>query len=370
MGHRAVLSSSRTRSQVSATAERSHRLRTRQLVVLSHLDCLSRVPADELEPLVDRCVLRVFLAGETILTERKPEEFFFLVLEGNVRLTMHNKEDKQVLLGVLSRGDCCGEGVLFGDFSGRVGACAETDGYLLQLSTVEVRSLLSTSPHLSEALRRPHLHRLVEGTLAHGPLFSQVLPLERLSLAPLLEPVHYPRNCCIIHQGDQGQALYVIESGQVVVEQDGQVVAFLDEGDFFGEIALICQRPHSASVRTLTPTDVLCLAAPRFYEMMAQHPDFEAQLRSLARLRQMADQVRMGDTERVHRLELTLSHGLRRGSRLLVRSPGLCPPRLPPVRGGLRAAPRVVAAAPERSPSGGAGCSGCVPPVSGGGGVY
>ncbi len=324
MGHRVI--SSRTRGQISATAERSNRLRTRQLMRLSQLDCLKGVPPEELEYLVDLCVLRVFLAGETIISERKPEEFLFLVLEGNVCLTMHNKEGNQVLLGVLGPGDCCGEGMLFGDFSGRAGACAETDCSLLQLPTVEVRSLLTTCPHLSEALRRPHLHRLVEGTLAHGPLFSQVLPLERLSLAPLLEPVHYLRNRCIIHQGDQGQALYVIESGQVVVEQDGQVAAFLDEGDFFGEIALISQQPHSATVRTLTPTDVLCLPSKRFYEIMAQHPDFEAQLRSLAELRRMADRVRLEDEERRQRLELTLAHGLRRGSRLLVRSPGLCPP--------------------------------------------
>lgn len=307
-------------------AERSSRLRKTRLAVLASLDCLHGVPGDELEHLVELCTFRVFMAGETIIHERKPNRHLYLVLQGSVCLTIHGKEEQEVLLDVLDRGDCCGEGPLFSDFFCRAGAQAITSCYLLQLPVVSVRSLLPQTPTLNEALRRFHLRRLVEGTLAHGPLFSQILPLERVTLATLLEPLQYPRNATIVRQGEAGSALYVIEAGQVVVERNGQMLSFLEEGDFFGEMALIAQQPHSASVRTLTPTDLLVLSAESFQHILTQRPDLELQLQAVVRQRRAADREKQANENQSRWLRTLVEHGVLRGRRLLARIPPMCPP--------------------------------------------
>lgn len=317
----------RPRPITSADTVANHRERQRQacLDVLHSLDCLREVPARELEPLVDMCVFRAFAPGATIIWERRPGEFLYLVLQGSVRLMLHDKEGHEVLLGVLDRGDCCGEGPLFGDLFRRAGAYAETYCYLLQLPLADVRTLLPSAPRLEAALHAIYRRRLVESTLARVPLFSSLSPVERVALAELLQPAHYDRNQVIVRQGQCGHALHLIESGQVVVEDDAHTIATLDEGDFFGEMALLFNRPHSASVRALTPVDVLSLPAGVFEDILARRPDLKARLDRIVEQRRANSEAVRSDHERSQRLMTVVEHGLLRGSHLLVRDPALCP---------------------------------------------
>jgi len=303
--------------------QQQKRNRLRELHVL---DCLRNVPPDELEHLVNLCSFRAFVAGDTIINEHKASEFFYLVFQGSVCLKMHDRENKEVLLGVLSRGDCCGEESLFSSLFRHVGVYADTNCYLLQLPLTEMRSLLDNSPHLHEELRRIHMRRLVEGTLAHGTLFNQILPVERLTLAALLEPIHYPRDTTIMYCGDTATAFYIIETGQAVVEYQHRPLAILNEGDFFGEIGLYCQQNHSATVRTITPADILVLSAEKFHNLLRQQPGLELKLQHIVSQRRTADQHNRSHSEHSDRLQCIIEKGLRRGSHLLVRLPARCPP--------------------------------------------
>ena len=60
-----------------------------------------------------------------------------------------------------------------------------------------------------------------------------------------------------IQMGDFDESIFLIESGRVEVERDGQVIGTIDTGDVVGEIAFIDRRPRTASVRTLTESVLL-----------------------------------------------------------------------------------------------------------------
>jgi len=79
----------------------------------------------------------------------------------------------------------------------------------------------------------------------------------------------YRRGQVIFSQGDDGNTLFVLESGRVKVEVDAEsgqraVVAVLGPGDCFGELALIDGEPRSASVEALEPVETLVLARSDF----------------------------------------------------------------------------------------------------------
>ena len=93
------------------------------------------------------------------------------------------------------------------------------------------------------------------------PLFEPLAPpvLERLALH--LEPVAFGTGQTIIRQGDAGDRLYIVASGEVQVRIDGSVVGTQGAGTEFGEIALLRDVPRTATVTSLT--DVELLAMPR-----------------------------------------------------------------------------------------------------------
>jgi CRP-like cAMP-binding protein/Fe-S-cluster-containing hydrogenase component 2 len=307
-------------------AERQSGRRQDALRVLGALDCLRGVPPRELARLLERATFRSFPTGATVLGQQRQSRFLFLVLRGTLQLRLRDKDGREVLMGVLGRGDCCGEGPLFGDFFRRMSALAQSNCQLLQVPLAELRADLGDTPMLAAALRQVYKRRMLECTLARVPILGQLFPMERLALANLLRPAHAPRGETIIAQGEAARALYLIESGQVVVQQGGTTIATLGEGDFFGEMALLTSNPHRADVRALTPTDLLALPAADFAHLIEQRPDLEAQLRTVVEARMRNSAAVRGDEARARELELAVRKGMLRGSHLLVRTPSLCPP--------------------------------------------
>lgn len=309
-----------------AEAERQIVRRHACLEALQELDCLRNTPTPELLRLIDHCTLRVFAAGADVVTYDSQARYLYLILHGTLRLNLQDKNAQEVLIGVLGQGDCVGEGMLFGDLFRNVGVFAQTDAYLLQVPLAALRALLPSVPAIGLALRHVYTRRLVESTLARVPMLGRLLPVERSILADLVQPAHFARGSMIIEQGQPGSALYIIEAGQVVVEQQNETVATLKEGNFFGEMSLLMDAPHRASVRAVTPTYVLKLPAAEFHRLLDQRPDLERQLRALIEERIREGDMMRDNASRSRELVTAVNRGLLRGSHLLVRTPELCPP--------------------------------------------
>jgi CRP-like cAMP-binding protein/Fe-S-cluster-containing hydrogenase component 2 len=294
-------------------------------VVLAGMDCLRHVPQAELNSLLSYGFFRALPGGTPVFGWNRQRWLLSIVLYGTLELHMIDREGREVLMGILGRGDCCGEGPLFGDFFRRTTAVTQSDCYLFQLPIDELRSSLESLPMVTVALRTIYKRRLIEATLARVPVLSQLPPLERVVLADLLQERHISRGSFIMHEGEPADALYLIESGQATVEQQGHAIATLSEGDFFGEMALLSQQPHGADIRAQTPTDVLILPERDFHALMDRRPDIKDQLHSVIE-RRLQQNASIHGSARARDLKLAVEGGLLRGSHLLVRTPSLCEP--------------------------------------------
>jgi CRP-like cAMP-binding protein/Pyruvate/2-oxoacid:ferredoxin oxidoreductase delta subunit len=310
----------------SDTAVRYRERRQQQTQALAQLDCLKGVTPDTLARLAACATLRAFVPGAIIVNEQRPIAFLSFIIRGSVSLTLHDRAGRQVLIGVLSRGDCLGVATLFGDRFRGATVRAETVCYLVQVPLTEVRAMLPGSPELERALRQIYQQRLVEGTLGRVPLFSRLSPAERIHIARVLRPMQYSRGAIVLQQGAIGDALYIVMSGQVVIEQNGQVIAYLEEGDFFGEMSLLTHQPHNADVRALTPVEALALPVQNLEALLASRPELAMQLREVVEQRKAASRAIRSDAERQAQLSAILEHGLRRGTHILVRDLSLCKP--------------------------------------------
>jgi CRP/FNR family transcriptional regulator/CRP/FNR family cyclic AMP-dependent transcriptional regulator len=128
-------------------------------------------------------------------------------------------------------------------------------------------------------------------TLAHklenrpmGPEFLRVTPLfagltdgQLAALRASLVRRQFHQGEAIFQQGDPGQMLYLIESGQVRIflqDQDGQEASVIvyGPGEIFGELAVIDGLPRSASAVAMADTIVYTLARDAFREHMRNMP--------------------------------------------------------------------------------------------------
>jgi CRP-like cAMP-binding protein len=73
-------------------------------------------------------------------------------------------------------------------------------------------------------------------------------------------------------RGDPGDALYVVAWGEIAVLAP-QEIARLSEGDFFGEIALLADRPRTATVRATVDSQVLAIDRALLNDLVAESPE-------------------------------------------------------------------------------------------------
>jgi CRP-like cAMP-binding protein len=127
--------------------------------------------------------------------------------------------------------------------------------------------------------------------LAQTRLFASVGAdgLERI--AARITEVEVPADRVIARQGEIGTGFFVIVSGSVRVIRDGQTLAELGPGDFFGELSVLDGQPRNAQVVSVEPTTCLALATWDFEAVVSEQPSV-----ALAILRGLAGRLR-GSTE-------------------------------------------------------------------------
>ena len=110
--------------------------------------------------------------------------------------------------------------------------------------------------------------------LAAFDLFNYVPGPDRAVLEALLARTIHAQGDVIFHEGDEAQAMYAVEDGSVeIVKDNGRtVIATLEKGDAFGELAFFDGRPRSAAARARQPTVVLSLPYAGLREFLAARP--------------------------------------------------------------------------------------------------
>jgi CRP-like cAMP-binding protein len=97
----------------------------------------------------------------------------------------------------------------------------------------------------------------------------------------------FPAGSAVFREGEPGHVMYVVKEGQVEVRVRDQVVAVVDPGGIVGEMALIDDKPRSATVLARTDAVLIPVDEKRFTFLVQQTPYF-----SLEVMRVMAERLR------------------------------------------------------------------------------
>jgi len=130
---------------------------------------------------------------------------------------------------------------------------------------------------MEESIRRRNLY---QSFLEKVPLLESLYPYERAKVADALEPREYKDKEVIIKQGSTDtDTFFIIEKGTVICTKEPEESASgqdlkpveairLSEGDYFGELALLTNKPRQATVTALGDVRCLVISKKHFDQVM------------------------------------------------------------------------------------------------------
>ncbi len=129
------------------------------------------------------------------------------------------------------------------------------------------------------------------------PLFSMLTTDQAQSIADSVVKRRFKRGELIVEQGTKSNALFILLNGRARVltaDQRGRevILAVLEPGDYLGEMSLIDNEPHSATVRAEVQTDVLVLGRGEFAACLPENSSL-----SYAILRGLVGRLRNADRQ-------------------------------------------------------------------------
>ncbi len=106
-----------------------------------------------------------------------------------------------------------------------------------------------------------------------------------------------PANTTLFQEGDRGEEMYIIQTGKVKISKRirgvEKTLATLEKGEFFGEMAILNDKPRSATAETLEDCDMLVIDRKTFDALIRGNAEIAVRfIKRLAdRLRETNDQM-------------------------------------------------------------------------------
>jgi CRP/FNR family cyclic AMP-dependent transcriptional regulator len=116
-------------------------------------------------------------------------------------------------------------------------------------------------------------------------VFSGLSKKELGKLAGWTDEVSVPAGQELATEGQFAHEFFVIEEGSAEVRQDGERIAELGPGEFFGEIGLLETDRRTATVVATTPMQLIVMFQREFKQMEQEMPGVAGRIRSAIRAR-------------------------------------------------------------------------------------
>jgi NADH dehydrogenase len=136
-------------------------------------------------------------------------------------------------------------------------------------------------------LKMPGLNRKVRVAMdwTIRLLFAPELAQLKTAPVPAVRRQHFEPGDIVFRQGDLGDNVYVIQSGECEVLRGGAILTTLTPGEYFGEMALLSDKTRNATVRARTAVDVVLIAKGDFALLGEAVSAFAEEFRGKARAR-------------------------------------------------------------------------------------
>jgi ATP-binding cassette subfamily B protein len=273
--------------QLQAIEKQLHDM-LRQQVVFSILS------EEELADLLGHCELENYALGQSIIEAGSVGDCAYLLYSGRVRV-FHELDGKPVTLGIYSAGYLFGERAILRNEERAASVRATDDCVVLRIDQVAIKNLTATHPELREYFDQLLANYALQRFLRLATFVGTLPPKQVSNLLERIESKKFSKGEVIFREGDEGDCLYFVRSGEVKISHDvngeDKLLTYCGEGDYFGELALIEDRARAATVTAMSETECLALARADFDAMLKAAPDIREQIAKKMELYRVDDDM-------------------------------------------------------------------------------
>ncbi|HET7495744.1 MAG TPA: cyclic nucleotide-binding domain-containing protein [Candidatus Limnocylindrales bacterium] len=125
--------------------------------------------------------------------------------------------------------------------------------------------------------------------LKRTPLLADLSKRDIEEVGRLADEVDVRAGRVLLKEGDPGREFFVIIDGQIEITKEGRHLRTMGAGEFLGDIALVVERPRTATATAVTDSRLLVVGHREFHSLMEQFPSIRVSvLESIAlRLRDL-----------------------------------------------------------------------------------
>eukprot|EP00301_Raphidiophrys_heterophryoidea_P010245 c15319_g1_i1.p1 GENE.c15319_g1_i1~~c15319_g1_i1.p1 ORF type:complete len:378 (+),score=91.08 c15319_g1_i1:86-1219(+) len=224
----------------------------------------SSLDEDAANDLINAIVEMKFVAGDAVVKQGDDGEYFYIIQEGEAHIFV-TKDGTEIKVMECGAGGSFGELALMYNAPRAATVKAVTD---LRCWAVDRQTFKLTLME-STIKKRERYERF----LASVPILDTLYNYEKLTIADALVSQQFKAGDVVTQEGEKGDNFYIIEKGSVTYSQknhDGQqeIVGRGKEGDYFGEIALLTNKPRAATVTCSGDCSFLVLERKTFVRVM------------------------------------------------------------------------------------------------------
>jgi cAMP-dependent protein kinase regulator len=231
-----------------------------------------------MQDVIDAMFEKRAVPGEHVIEQGDDGDNFYVVDQGkyDVLVTV-NGEQKRVHM--FEDQGSFGELALMYNMPRSATVVAKTKGVVWAMTRKSFRTIV-----LNAAFKK---RKMYEGLLEGVPMLTSLDQYERMNLADALTPRIF-QDSIIIKEGDVADGMYFIEDGlvRITITKDGKEteVARSAKGKYFGEMALVENKPRSANVYTVGKVKLAFLEVESFERLLG--PCLDIMKRTIAKYKQ------------------------------------------------------------------------------------
>jgi cGMP-dependent protein kinase 2 len=272
------------------------------------------------------CAVRRFSLGDRITTEGNFGNSFFILTKGTVSVTLGPEAQR---LATLSQGSFFGEMTLISGLPRNATVTALEPSEAIEVPRRAFEQWMKKPGPFRSAMDQIYIERGLANHLRTIPEFAEIDPRIIQQLVKKAKLRIFAKHESIIQEGDEADSFYLIREGFVRIVKnmaggEQRTVAYLKDGAYFGETALIGSKRRNASVIAMGKVEVIQIMKEDFFALVNKDDKFADRLTEMERHREEAKAESGGSATPLGFVGEVVERGLIKATSALVIHLNLC----------------------------------------------